>query len=101
LRGQRNKTQQRLKTVPQPIDPKGRSSWIMIDGYQVGSRGPDWGKKKAQKPPRGIARTQGGAYFIITIKMQMASGWKNSAWAGKESRWNWENDSTKKPLGKV
>lgn len=46
-------TQQRLKSVPQPIDPKGPASplaVIMIDGYQVRHRGPDWGKKKAQKP---------------------------------------------------
>lgn len=46
-------TQQRLKTVPQPIDPKRPPSplaVIMIDGYQVRHRGPDWGKKKAQKP---------------------------------------------------
>ena len=46
-------TQQRLKTLPQPIDPKRLSSdlgVIMIDGYQVRHRGPDWGKKKAQKP---------------------------------------------------
>jgi len=46
-------TQQRLKTVPQPLDTKRPSSplaVIMIDGYQVRHRGPDWGKKKAQKP---------------------------------------------------
>lgn len=46
-------TQQRLKTVPQAIDPKRPPSplaVIMIDGYQVRHRGPDWGKKKAQKP---------------------------------------------------
>ena len=46
-------TQHRLKTVPQPIDPKRPASdlgVIMIDGYQVRHRGPDWGKKKAQKP---------------------------------------------------
>ncbi len=46
-------TQQRLKSVPQPIALKGPASplaVIMIDGYQVRHRGPDWGKKKAQKP---------------------------------------------------
>lgn len=46
-------TQQRLKTLPQPSDPKGPPSTlavIMIDGYQVRHRGPDWGKQKAQKP---------------------------------------------------
>jgi hypothetical protein len=46
-------TQQRLKTVPQPTDPKRSPSpvaVIMIDGYQVRHRGPDWGKKKAQEP---------------------------------------------------
>jgi hypothetical protein len=46
-------TQQRLKTVPQATDPKRPPSplaVIMIDGYQVRHRGPDWGKKKAQKP---------------------------------------------------
>jgi hypothetical protein len=43
---------QRFKTVPQPIDPKGPPSAlavIMIDGYQISHRGPDWAKKKAQK----------------------------------------------------
>jgi hypothetical protein len=46
-------TQQRLKTVPQPLEPKrppGSLAVIMMDGYQVRHRGPDWGKKKAQKP---------------------------------------------------
>lgn len=46
-------TQQRLKTMPPPIDSKRPPSplaVIMIDGYQVRHRGPDWGKKKAQKP---------------------------------------------------
>jgi hypothetical protein len=46
-------TGQRLKTLPQPIEPKRRTSplaVIMIDGYQVRHRGPDWGKRKAQKP---------------------------------------------------
>jgi hypothetical protein len=45
-------TQQRLKTLPQPSDSQGASSAlgvIMIDGFQVRHRGPDWGKKKAQK----------------------------------------------------
>lgn len=46
-------TQQRLKTVPQPINPKGppsRLAVIMIDGYQVRHRGPGWGKNKVQEP---------------------------------------------------
>jgi hypothetical protein len=46
-------TQQRLKTLPQPSEPKGPSSplaVIMIDGFQVRHRGLDWGKRKAQKP---------------------------------------------------
>jgi hypothetical protein len=46
-------TEQRLKTPPQPLNPKRPASplaVIMIDGYQVRQRGPDWGKKKAQKP---------------------------------------------------
>jgi len=43
----------RLKTLPQPIHPQRPASplaVIMIDGYQVRHRGPDWGKKRAQKP---------------------------------------------------
>jgi hypothetical protein len=46
-------TQGRLKTVPPSCDPKRPArdlGVIMIDGYQVRHRGPDWGKKKAQKP---------------------------------------------------
>lgn len=46
-------TQQRLKTLPQPMASKGPArplAVIMVDGYQVRHRGPDWGKKKAQKP---------------------------------------------------
>jgi hypothetical protein len=46
-------TQQRLQTVPPVIAPQGPPSAlavIMIDGYQVRHRGPDWGKKKARKP---------------------------------------------------
>ena len=46
-------TQQRLKTVPQDLAPERPPSplaLIMIDGYQVRQRGPDWGKKKARKP---------------------------------------------------
>lgn len=45
--------QQRLKTMPQPLEsqrPPSPLAVIMIDGYQVRHRGPDWGKKKAQKP---------------------------------------------------
>ena len=53
--GQRaeEQTQQRLKTLARPTDPQEPPSAlavIMIDGYQVRHRGPDWGKKKAQKP---------------------------------------------------
>jgi hypothetical protein len=46
-------TQQRLKTVPQLLEsqrPASSLGVIMIDGYQVRHRGPDWGKKKAQNP---------------------------------------------------
>lgn len=46
-------TQQRLKTLPQPLEaqrPLSPLAVIMIDGYQVRHRGPDWGKKKARKP---------------------------------------------------
>jgi len=46
-------TQQRLKTLPQPVNPQRPASplaVIMIDGYQVRQRGPDWGKRKAQNP---------------------------------------------------
>jgi len=52
-KGAEEQTQQRLKTLSQPINPKQPASplaVIMIDGYQVRHRGPDWGKKKAQKP---------------------------------------------------
>jgi hypothetical protein len=46
-------TQRRLKTVPQesqPERPPSALGVIMIDGFQVRHRGPDWGKKKAIKP---------------------------------------------------
>lgn len=46
-------TQQRLKTLPQQIHPQRPPSAlavIMIDGFQVRHRGPDWGKKRANKP---------------------------------------------------
>jgi hypothetical protein len=46
-------TRDRLKTVPPPLDSKRPASELavlMIDGYQVRHRGPDWGKKKASKP---------------------------------------------------
>jgi len=46
-------TRDRLKTEPLPVDPKrprGELAVIMIDGYQVRHRGPDWGRKKARKP---------------------------------------------------
>jgi len=46
-------SEQRLKTVPreiQPERPASRLGVIMVDGFQVRHRGPDWGKRKAQKP---------------------------------------------------
>jgi len=46
-------TQRRLKSVPQEIQaqrPASRLGVIMIDGFQVRYRGPDWGKRKAKKP---------------------------------------------------
>jgi hypothetical protein len=46
-------TQARLQTLPQPLDPRRPASAlavIMIDGFQVRHRGPDWGKKKAVQP---------------------------------------------------
>jgi hypothetical protein len=44
---------QRLKTVPQEVQPErpaSRLGVVMIDGFQVRHRGPDWGKRKAHKP---------------------------------------------------
>ena len=46
-------SEQRLKMVPREIQPERPASQlgvIMIDGFQVRHRGPDWGKRKAQKP---------------------------------------------------
>lgn len=46
-------TQERLTTVPPEKTPRRPASAlgvIMIDGFQVRHRGPDWGKKKARKP---------------------------------------------------
>ena len=46
-------TQARLKTVPQEIHPERPGSAlavIMIDGFQVRHRGPDWGKPEAVQP---------------------------------------------------
>lgn len=45
-------TQRRLKTLPKEIHPERPPSSlavIMLDGFQVRHRGPDWGKKKASK----------------------------------------------------
>jgi len=49
----REQTEQRLKTVPREIQPERPASQlgvIMIDGFQVRHRGPDWGKRNAKKP---------------------------------------------------
>lgn len=46
-------TQKRLRTLPPEKEPRRVASAlgvIMIDGFQVRHRGPDWGKKKALKP---------------------------------------------------
>jgi len=46
-------TQARLKAPSLPSDPQRPVSdlaVIMIDGFQVRHRGPDWGKQKAQRP---------------------------------------------------
>ena len=46
-------TEQRLKEVPRETQPERRASplgVIMIDGFQVRHRGPDWGKRNAKKP---------------------------------------------------
>ena len=46
-------TQQRHKTLPSPRESQGSPSAlgvIMIDGFQVRHRGPDWGKRKARQP---------------------------------------------------
>jgi len=46
-------TRQRLQSVPEERNPERAASplaVIMVDGYQVRHRGPDWGKTKAIKP---------------------------------------------------
>jgi Uncharacterised protein family (UPF0236) len=46
-------TQKRLQTEPAQRHPQRGASplaLIMIDGYQVRHRGPDWGRRKARKP---------------------------------------------------
>lgn len=46
-------SEQRLKTLPREVQlerPASRLGVIMVDGFQVRHRGPDWGKRKAQKP---------------------------------------------------
>ncbi len=46
-------SEQRLKRVPRETQPEraaSRLGVIMIDGFQVRHRGPDWGRRKAQKP---------------------------------------------------
>lgn len=46
-------SEQRLKKGPQEMQPErpaSRLGVIMIDGFQVRHRGPDWGKRKAKKP---------------------------------------------------
>lgn len=81
-------TQQRLKTLPQPIAPKGPPSTlavIMIDGYQVRHRGPDWGKKKAQKPRVEWHEQKVGVFYHQdqnaegTLLEKVSIGWQGEA----------------------
>lgn len=58
--------QERLKTLPPPIDPQRAASAlgvIMIDGFQVRHRGPVWGKKKARKPRVEWHEQKGGVFY--------------------------------------
>jgi hypothetical protein len=81
-------TQQRLKTVPQPIDPKRPPSplaVIMIDGFQVRHRGPDWGKKKARKP-RVFYHQDRNAEGVLLEKLSV--GWEgDSVELGQRLHW--------------
>ena len=81
-------TQHRLKTGPQPIAPKRPASdlgVVMMDGYQVRHRGPDWGKKKAQKPRVEWHEQKVGVFYhqdqnadgVLLEKLSM--GWEGEA----------------------
>ena len=91
-------TQQRLKTLPQPMDPKGPSSSlavIMVDGYQVRHRGPDWGKQKAQKPRVEWHEQKVGVFYhqdknaegVLLEKVSL--GWQGDS-VELGARLNWE-----------
>jgi hypothetical protein len=91
-------TQQRLKTVPQSTDRKRAPSplgVIMIDGYQVRQRGPDWGKKKAQKPRVEWHEQKVGVFYHQdqnaegALLEKVSIGWQGEAVALGE-RLHWE-----------
>lgn len=81
-------TLQRLKTVPPSLEPKRPPSGlgvIMIDGYQVRYRGPDWGKKKARKPRVEWHEQKVGVFYHQdqnadgTLLEKVTVGWQGQA----------------------
>lgn len=80
-------TQQRLKTVPSVIPgPPSALAVIMMDGYQVRHRGPDWGEAKSAQTPRGMARTEGGRLLSSGAKRRRRATEKSQpGLAGVES----------------
>jgi hypothetical protein len=109
-------TLQRLKTVPSSFEAKGPPSGlavIMVDGYQVRHRGPDWGKKKAPKPRVEWHEQKVGVFYHQeqnaegTLLEKVTVGWQGQAvelendfigkladtvWAGRGTSWPWATE---------
>jgi hypothetical protein len=90
--------QQRLKSVPQEIEPKraaSRLAVIMIDGFQVRYRGPGWGKRKTKKPRVEWQEQKVGVFYRQEQKVKGQLSQKLSvSWQGEAvelgERLHWE-----------
>jgi hypothetical protein len=91
-------TKVRLKTLPQASDPQRPPSAlgvIMIDGYQVRHRGPDWGRKQARQPRVEWHEQKVGVFYHQdqnaggALLRKVSVGWQGEAVALGE-RLNWE-----------
>jgi hypothetical protein len=105
-------TQERLESLPEArakLAAEHAVAVFMLDGWQVRQRGPDWGKKKTQKPRVAWHELKTGVFYFLDQAGQTAGGRGLLAekvvvnWQGEPMelgrRLHWE--AVRRGLGKV